>query len=178
MKLMGPIAGSADLEEILAPALRPGERLAWCGQPHRLKARLHTHFAALLAGFGAGGFVAARLLGPSELPARDLLGWTAVLMLAGMGVAHLALRGALALRRRTTVYGLTADAAIIRQGFPARTVVVDLATVPHLALGKRDMGTITFGRGPEAPAFLNVRHARHVFDLARAGRRPPEEDPR
>jgi hypothetical protein len=173
MKLMGPIEGSADLEEILAPALRPGERLAWVGQPAKVTAALHTHLAVLLGGFGAGGFLAARVLADMELTSRGFLLATALFMLAGMAVAAAALRGILALQRRATVYGLTRDAAFLRQGFPrARTVVLDLAALPHvdLALGNHDMGTITFGRGPDAPAFRHVRHARHVFDLARKGR--------
>lgn len=179
MKLTGPIEGSADLEEILSPALRPGERLAWVGQPARVTAALHTHLAALLGGLGAGGFLAARVLGELELSGRGFLLLTALLMLAGMAVAYAALRGVLALRRRATIYGLTGDAAFIREGFPrARTVVLDLAALPHLdlALGRHDMGTITFGRGLDAPAFRHVRHARHVFDLARRGRHPEEHD--
>jgi hypothetical protein len=92
------------------------------------------------------------------------------------GVAHVAMGAMLAAVRRRTVYGLTADAAIIHQGLPtARTVLIDLTALAHvdLTLGRQDIGTITFGRGPDAPAFRAVRHARHVFDLVRRKEQTP-----
>ncbi|MDB5099236.1 MAG: hypothetical protein JWM80_3657 [Cyanobacteria bacterium RYN_339] len=178
MKLPAPVDGISDLSEILAPAMKPGEALVWCGQPHRLRARLHTHVAVIMGGLGLGGFTAARLLGDAELPARSALLATLAFMIAGMVLAALVFRALLAWRRRRTVYGLTPDAAIIASGSPfGRTVLVDLRGVPtiDLALGPHDLGTITFGRGEGAPAFHDVRHARHVFDLARSGR--PEGTP-
>lgn len=173
----GPAA--ADLATYLAPLLQPGEDLLWCGQPRQLMAS-KAHAFALPFYCGYLGLLLSGIAVDQLNPPDDWYWWALGASSVGLGVILWGLYlGWLSLYRGWTVYAVTATNAIIHTGFPVRrTVFVRLpADGITLELGARDCGTINFGsrRGwpfpPEERAFLYVRHARQVYELA-CGRAP------
>lgn len=171
---------ATNLPQLLEPVLAPGDRLVWTGQPtgpHRgWQDRVTAVAAAVLVASVTPFFVYAM-----TNMLMTGLNWA---LLAGLGfvVALLAIRQGSLWWRSRTVYGLTADAAVIHRLGPwGHTQVIDLKSLAHLDLemGKGDLGTIRFGRAVGRdrsglpPAFQDVRHARAVFDLARGAKQDP-----
>lgn len=180
----------SSLDHVLQRHLGRPAQFRWCGQPARQRigvgdvltgALVALLPAMLMAEISLAMLESARMvhraavvLGSLDGTMDGFVAW--VLWLCWLIVLMAALWGWGELYRRHTVYALTRDLMVIYHGFPRRNLVAArLCRIVQVALepGHADRGTVRFS-GPHGPAFVNIRHARTVFDLAiRGGRRRP-----